>query len=131
MEDKKNTILDIFNGIENILDNKTVVGEPIVIDSTTIIPLNELSCGMGIGEFKKKTEQEKSAGGMSIKLSPIAVLIIQNGYTKLVNIKNQDSISKLIDMLPDLFNKLNGKNKKDEKVKNAIDDIDVQFINEE
>ena len=42
---------------------------------------------------------------MSAKLSPSAVLIIQNGVTKLVNVKSQDAITKILDMVPDIVNK--------------------------
>ena len=36
--------------------------------------------------------------------------IIQNGTTKLVNIKNQDGITKILDMVPDFVNKFTSKN---------------------
>ena len=42
---------------------------------------------------------------MSAKMSPSAVLVIQNGVTKLVNVKNQDAVTKVIDMAPDLINR--------------------------
>ena len=45
---------------------------------------------------------------MSAKMSPSAVLIIQNGVTKLINIKNQDAVTKVIDMAPDLINRFLG-----------------------
>ena len=38
---------------------------------------------------------------MSAKISPSAVLVIQNGVTKLVNVKHQDAVTKIIDMVPD------------------------------
>ena len=41
---------------------------------------------------------------------PSAVLVIQNGTTKLVNIKNQDGITKILDMVPDFVNKFTSKN---------------------
>ena len=37
--------------------------------------------------------------------TPSAVLVIQNGHTKLVNIKNQDTITKLLDMVPDVMDR--------------------------
>ncbi len=40
---------------------------------------------------------------------PSAVLVIQNGTTKLVNIKNQDGITKILDMVPDFVNKFTSK----------------------
>ncbi len=45
---------------------------------------------------------------MSAKMSPSAVLVIQNGVTKLVNVKNQDAVTKVIDMAPDLINRFLG-----------------------
>ncbi len=44
-------------------------------------------------------------GGFSAKMSPSAVLVIKNGTTKLVNIKNQDMVTKVIDMIPDIVDK--------------------------
>ena len=34
-------------------------------------------------------------------MTPCAVLVIQNGTTKLVNVKNQDGLTKVLDMVPD------------------------------
>lgn len=45
-------------------------------------------------------------------MSPSAVLVIQNGVTRLVNIKQQDAVTKVLDMVPDLVNKFTGKKKK-------------------
>ena len=36
------------------------------------------------------------------------VLVIQNGVTKLVNIKHQDAVTKVLDMVPDFVNKFAG-----------------------
>ncbi len=47
---------------------------------------------------------------------PSAVLVISNGTTKLVNVKNQDGITKILDMVPDFVNKFTSKNEK------AVDD---------
>ena len=55
---------------------------------------------------------------MSGKITPSSVLVIKNGNVRLVNIKNQDTITRLLDMIPDLsekFSKMMNKNK-DEKV---------------
>ena len=44
-------------------------------------------------------------GGITGKMSPSAVLVIKNGQTKLVNVRNQDAVTKIIDMIPDLVDK--------------------------
>ena len=43
-------------------------------------------------------------------MSPSAILVIQNGKTKLVNIKQQDGLTKVLDMVPDLVDKFTHKN---------------------
>ncbi|MBQ2705579.1 MAG: GerW family sporulation protein, partial [Agathobacter sp.] len=43
--------------------------------------------------------------GMGGKIIPSAVLIISNGSTRLVNVKNQDAITKVLDMVPDLLDR--------------------------
>lgn len=47
---------------------------------------------------------------MGGKITPSAVLVIQNGTTKLVNIKNQDGVTKILDMVPDFVNKFTSRN---------------------
>ena len=60
-----------------------------------------------------------NGGGMGGKMTPSAVLVINNGSSKVVNIKNQDSLSKILDMVPDIVNKLlkkDGKENSDTKL---------------
>ena len=57
---------------------------------------------------------DKGAGGLGGKISPSAVLVIQNGKTKLVNIKNQDTVTKILDLVPDIMDRIT--EKKDEKI---------------
>lgn len=111
-ENKVKELVDtLFQGMDGFVSSKTVVGEPIYMDGAAIIPLIEVSCGMGVGGFDQKADKhgkETSAGGMSSKMSPTAILIIQNGNTKLISIKNQDAITKLLEMVPDLIDRFTG-----------------------
>ena len=69
-----------------------------------ILPLMDVSCGMAAGAFDANAKN-RGAGGMSAKMSPSAILVIQNGSTRLVNIKNQNTVNKVLDMIPDLVNR--------------------------
>ena len=73
----------------------------------------------------------RSAGGaMTGKMSPSAVLVIQNGATKLVNIKNQDTVTKILDMVPDIIDKFTGKSGNvttDDDINDAIDGVAKEF----
>ena len=93
----------LMEGMEQMLSAKTVVGEPTKVGDTIIIPLVDVSMGVGAGS-KDEEKKKRGAGGFGAKMSPTAVLVIRNGQTKLVNIKNQDAVTKILDMVPDLVN---------------------------
>ena len=98
------TVESLFKGMDSFITTKTVVGEAVNIGDTIILPLIEVSFGVGAGAFCHD-KKNNAAGGMGGRITPSAVLVIQNGTTKLVNIKNQDSITKILDMVPELVNK--------------------------
>ena len=71
---------------------------------------NFITTSFGVMASAKNEERRTNGGGgMGGKISPTALLIIKDGNTKLVAVRNQDSLSKLIDMAPDLINKIKGK----------------------
>ena len=78
----------------------------------------DVSFGVGAGAAASDGKNN-GAGGLGGKISPSAVLVIKDGNIRLVNVKNQDALSKLVDMAPGVVNKLNfgavfsGRNKKD------------------
>lgn len=101
------TVESLFKGMDNFVTTKTVVGEAVKIDDTIILPLVDVTCGMAAGAFNQSAKNN-GAGGMSAKMSPSAILVIQNGVTKLVNIKHQDAVTKVLDLVPDFVNKFVG-----------------------
>ena len=98
------TIESLFKGMDQFVTTKTVVGEPVQVGETIIIPLIDVTCGMAAGSFADNAKHN-GGGGMSAKMSPSAILVIQNGCTRLVNIKNQNTVNKVLDMVPDIVNK--------------------------
>ena len=44
-------------------------------------------------------------------MTPSAVLVIQDGKTRLVNIRNQDTITKILDMVPDVVERFSNQSK--------------------
>ena len=98
------TVDSLMKGMDGFVSSKTVVGEPIHIGETILVPLVDVSFGMGAGAFIGE-KNRNSGGGIGGKISPSAVLVLQNGVTRMVSVKNQDSISKLLDMIPDFVDK--------------------------
>ena len=112
----------MFKGMRELMNTKTVVGEPMQVGEATIIPLVDVSWGMGSGGVSKE-QKETGAGGMGAKVSPAAVLIIQNGITKLVNVRNQDIVNKALDLVPDLINRFTSKDEISSEAVEAANDI--------
>ena len=117
----KGTVEALFQGMDGVVSSKTVVGEAIHIGDTIILPLVDVSFAIGAGAFNGD-KKEKGAGGLGGKMTPSAVLVIQNGHTKLVNVKNQDTITKILDMVPDVIDKFSS-NKEDKMTEEDVMDI--------
>lgn len=120
--DFNETVEALFKGMDNFVTTKTIVGEAIHIGDTIILPLADVSFALGAGAFAQNSGSGSAAkknggGGMGGKVAPSAVLVIQNGVTKLVNVKNQDGVTKILDLVPDLLDRFtankNGKNKEE------------------
>lgn len=120
----KDTVDALFTGINGVVSSKTVVGDPIHIGDIIILPLVDVSFAVGAGTFSGE-QKEKGAGGLGGKMTPSAVLVIQNGSTKLVNIKNQDAVTKILDMVPDVIDKIKGP----KEAKMTEDDV-MDILNE-
>ena len=115
------TVESLFKGMDSFITTKTVVGDAIHIGDTIILPLVDVSFGVAAGAFSQE-KKNNGAGGMGGKITPSAVLVIQNGTTKLVNIKNQDGLTKVLDMVPDFVNKFTSKGEKENVVEESEDD---------
>ena len=123
-ENNFSTVVDsLLKGMNTILGTKTVVGEATKIDDTIILPLVDVTFGIGAGG-SAADKKDGAGGGLTGKMTPSAVLVIKDGHTKLVNVKNQDSLTKIIDLVPDLVDKFTSK--KEEK--NMINDEDAKEI---
>ena len=138
-----NTVESLFKGMDSFITTKTVVGDAIHIGDTIILPLVDVSFGVAAGAFSQE-KKNNGAGGMGGKINPSAVLVIQNGVTKLVNIKNQDGMTKILDMIPGVIDKYvpskKGKTKKnkadkaasgEEKQAQDIEDVVTDYVEEE
>ena len=116
----------LLQGMDTVLSTKTVVGEATTVGDTIILPLVDVSFGVGAGAGNNSQKGSASgAGGLGGKMTPSAVLVIQNGSVKLVNIKNQDTVTKILDMIPDLVDKFTQPKEPD----NMSDDevVDIAF----
>jgi len=121
----KESLSSLFTKVEDFVSTKTVVGEPVVVGDVILVPLVDVSFGMatGLTSAQDSKSRDGGGGGIGAKMTPSAVVVIVNGTAQLVNIKNQESTSKLIDMIPGILSKLpflaNMFDKKDENADEA------------
>ena len=119
------TVASLFKGMDQFISSKTVVGDAITVGNTIILPLVDVSFGVGAGASSSDSKYN-GAGGLGGKISPSAVLVIQEGNIRLVNVRNQDAVTKILDMVPDFVNKFTSgksRNTSDPEVDKAVNEI--------
>ncbi len=106
----------LFNNLEKFFRTETVVGTPIVIGETTLIPIITVSFGAGggggTGNDEKGNGGTGSGIGVGARITPDAVLVIKNDQVTMMPVKNRCSLDKLVGMVPELIKKI--KIKKDD-----------------
>lgn len=125
MADIKNSVSNIMKSLsanaEGVLSAKTVVGKPIQVGETIIIPLSDVTVGFGAGANNTE-HKDNGMGGFSAKMTPSAVLVIKGNNTRVVNIKDLSTASKILDMVPEMLDKILNRDKNpmpDEEVVNT------------
>ena len=118
-------IESLMKGMDTVLSTKTVVGEATQVGDTIILPLVDVTFGVGAGA-NSADKKSGGAGGFTGKMTPSAVLVIKNGTTKLVNIKNQDMVTKVLDLIPDIVDKFTTPAEKEEMLDDD-DAVDIAF----
>ncbi|MCI8532693.1 MAG: GerW family sporulation protein [Lachnospiraceae bacterium] len=119
------TVSSLFQGMDHFISSKTVVGDAITVGDTIILPLVDVSFGVGAGASSSDSKNN-GAGGLGGRISPSAVLVIKDGNIRLVNVKNQDAVTKILDMVPDVINKFTSgrtKDTSDPEVDRAVDEL--------
>jgi uncharacterized spore protein YtfJ len=96
----------LFGKMEEFVSTKTVVGEPVNFGNVIIVPLIDVTLGMGTG-VGGDSDKGGGGGGVGAKMTPSAVIVIVDGTVQMVNVKNTDSVNKLVDMVPGILSKLN------------------------
>lgn len=126
--DFQNVVESLLKGMNGVLSTKTVVGEATTVGDTIILPLVDVSFGVGAGAGNNTQKGSSSgAGGLGGKMTPSAVLVIKDGTVKLVNIKNQDTVTKILDMVPDLVDKFTQPKTKEPELMSDEEVVDIAF----
>lgn len=97
--------------IREMVGSNTIIGEPIVVEGTTILPVSKVSFGFASGgsDFGAKTTKELFGGGSGAGVSvvPVAFLVIKDGNVRTVQLADTNStVDRALNMVPELVDKL-------------------------
>lgn len=115
--------------IKQMVDVNSVIGDPITTpDGTTIIPITKISYGFASGgsDLPVKTQEKQFFGGATgagVTINPVAFLTVSNGDVRLLRVDpGNTSVDRIIDLAPDLIDKVSnlvGKGKKQKQQPNS------------
>lgn len=133
-----------MTSIQDMIDVNTIIGDPIETNNNiVIIPISKVCFGFAAGgsefneetidEYRKKEREEEvqyklpfgGGAGAGVSINPVAFLVVQDTNVKLLPVNHSSAIDRLLDYVPDLFEKVNemmNKNTK-EKYKEKIEKI--------
>ena len=114
MEDVENMVRTTISQIEKVLSSKTVIGEPITVGETTLIPLLSMGFGFGAAGGAGKADAKQSGDGLkggtggAGGMRPIAIIIIDKEGVRIEPIKSSvaAALEKLGDKVPGVVEKI-------------------------
>ena len=149
----ENLMITAMSSIQDMVDVNTIIGEPIEANNNiTIIPVSKVCFGFAAGgsefsgetikEYNKKDKDEEieyklpfgGGAGAGVSIHPVAFLVIQDNTVKLMRVEHDSYVDKLLDYVPDLFQKVNdminkSMNQKDNQAKKIIEKMQNSSTN--
>lgn len=97
--------------IREMVDVNSVIGEPIVVGDTTIIPVSKVSVGFGGGgsDFTKGSDAFGGGAGGGVKVVPICFLVVnKDGNVRMMPVPTpaNTTADRLVEMVPDTLDKI-------------------------
>lgn len=100
----------LFNKLEKFLKTETVVGEPIVIGETTLVPIISVMFGCGTGSGggtdEKGANGTGSGLGLGARVVPNAILVIKKDEVTMLPVKGKNNLENLVGMVPEIISKI-------------------------
>jgi sporulation protein YtfJ len=106
-------IIDVtLEKLKTMTNAETIIGEPIVKNDITIIPVSRVSFGLATGgsDFSTKSSQGTlfgGGGGAGVTIAPVAFIVINKDNVRVIPITSEaTALDKAISMVPELFDKV-------------------------
>ena len=99
--------------IRDMVNAETIIGDPIHVDDTTIIPVSRVTFGFvsGGSDVGPSSNKQMFGGGSGagVTVSPVCFLVIgKDGSANILGINAQasDTVDRLVEMIPGAINKV-------------------------
>lgn len=105
------TILQsMLEKLETFLKTETVVGDPVQVGDTTLVPIISVAFGFGGGGGSagdnKGGDGSGTGGGVGCKITPNAVLVIADDEVDVIPLSGKGNLDRIIEVIPDVIEKL-------------------------
>ena len=102
----ENLIENVMGELHQIVQTKTVVGEPVKTENLTLIPVSKISFGFGAGGGREGKGQSGTGGGATVE--PIAFVVIDHeGKVQILNLSEKEvSWGQLVGLMPEAVSKI-------------------------
>ena len=119
----ENLITTMMQEFREIVKTETVVGKPMVLGETVIVPVSKISFGFGAGGGKDGAKNEGGSGtGGGGSVEPVAFIVVQKGKVQLLPLEDKRmSIGKVLALAPDILKKVREFREKREDKKRAAE----------
>ncbi len=105
MDEKDSGIFaDFLPELKNLVKAETVFGDPYQVGEVTLIPVNSVKIGFGVGGGNEQQKQGQGGGG-GVLLSPVAFIVIKNGEVTIQSL-NSGTIENVMSKAPDVLERL-------------------------
>ncbi|MHB8124135.1 MAG: GerW family sporulation protein [Desulfitobacteriaceae bacterium] len=117
-----------MESIQQMVDVNTIVGDAVETpDGSVIIPISRVACGFAAGgsEFPSPEGQKEDSGnnsqaqgkeapalpfgggsGAGVSVQPVGFLVVGNDQVRLLPVDSNAVVERIIDVVPDVFDKI-------------------------
>ena len=106
---------DSIDSIKNLVDTSIVIGSPIIMDNTQVIPISKVKYGFITGGSNQVNSPFIGGNAGTISMTPIGLIVYNDHDVKLLHLDNNThTIEYLVDNIVDIIQEVIKRRKKQE-----------------
>ncbi len=113
-ENNIQAIIDVtMEKVRAMVDADTVLGTPVTVGETTVIPVSKVAFGLATGgsDFPSKSDKGVfgGGGGAGVSINPLGIIVLSGSNVKFVPINNEvTTVDRLLQSAPEIIDKIKG-----------------------